>query len=154
MDIEKSFSTSSEPVLYFLNQQGLGYYIPLYQRKYSWDKENIEQLMDDICSGVCELLVDKETIHFMGTIIVVEENDKINNIKPQEPRALPSRIDNVIDGQQRISTIALLGCCLYENIYKLKSKLTQDASSEALIKEVKEAADEFLGNLIELFHLR
>lgn len=151
MDIEKSFSTSSEPVLYFLNQQGLGYYIPLYQRKYSWDKENIEQLMDDICSGVCELLVDKETIHFMGTIIVVEENDKINNIKPQEPRALPSRIDNVIDGQQRISTIALLGCCLYENIYKFKNKLVQDASSEALIKEVKEAADEFLGNLLELF---
>ena len=41
MDIEKSFSTSSEPILYFLNQQGLGYYIPLYQRKYSWDGMNI-----------------------------------------------------------------------------------------------------------------
>ena len=62
MDIDKFFSTSSEPVLYFLNQQGLGYYIPLYQRKYSWDQENIEQLMDDICSGVSELLVDNDSI--------------------------------------------------------------------------------------------
>jgi len=35
MDIDKFFSTSSEPVLYIFNQQGLGYYIPLYQRKYS-----------------------------------------------------------------------------------------------------------------------
>jgi hypothetical protein len=151
MDIEKSFSTSSEPVLYFFNQQGLGYYIPLYQREYSWDQENIDQLMDDICSGVSELLIDNGTIHFMGTIIVVEENDRINNIKPQEPRALPSRIDNVIDGQQRISTIALLGCCLYQNIYQIKNKLIQDSNSEVLIKEVKEAADEFLGNLLELF---
>ena len=154
MDIDKFFSTSSEPVLYFFNQQGLGYYIPFYQRKYSWDEENIEQLMDDICSGVSELLVDKETIHFMGTIILVEENDRINNIKPQEPRALPTRIDNVIDGQQRISTIALLGCCLYQNIYRIKNKLTQDSNSETLIKEVKEAADEFLSNLLELFSFK
>ena len=151
MDIDKFFSTSSEPVLYFFNQQALGYYIPLYQRKYSWDEENIEQLMDDICSGVSELLVDHETIHFMGTIILVEENDRINNIKPQEPRALPTRIDNVIDGQQRISTIALLGCCLYQNIYKIKNQLTKESNSEILIKEVKEAAEEFLGNLLELF---
>lgn len=153
MDIDKFFSTSSEPVLYFFNQQGLGYYIPLYQRKYSWDQENIEQLMDDICSGVSELLVDKESIHFMGTIILVEENDRMNNIKPQEPRALPTRIDNVIDGQQRISTIALLGCCLYQNIYIIKNKLklTQYSNSDSLIKEVQEAADEFLVNLLELF---
>ncbi len=31
MDIDKFFSTSSEPVLYIFNQPGLGYYIPLYQ---------------------------------------------------------------------------------------------------------------------------
>lgn len=153
MDIDKFFSTSSEPVLYFFNQQGLGYYIPLYQRKYSWDRENIEQLMDDICSGVSEILEDKESIHFMGTIILVEENDKFNNIKPQEPRALPTRIDNVIDGQQRISTIALLGCCLYKNIFQIKNKLkfTKDPDFDDLIKEVQEAADEFLINLQELF---
>ncbi|MGD1701248.1 DUF262 domain-containing protein [Dapis sp. BLCC M229] len=102
MDIDKFFSTSSEPVLYIFNQQGLGYYIPLYQRKYSWDTENIEQLMDDICSGVSDLFEDDKSIHFMGTMILVEEHDKINNIKPQEPRALPTRIDNIIDGQQRI----------------------------------------------------
>jgi hypothetical protein len=151
MDIDKFFSTSSEPVLYFFNQQGVGYYIPFYQRKYSWDEENIEQLMDDISSGVFELLTDHETIHFMGTIILVEENDRINNIKPQEPRALPTRIDNLIDGQQRISTIALVGCCLYQKIYKIKNQLRQKSNSETLIKETKEASDEFLSNLLELF---
>ncbi len=29
MDIDKFFSTSSEPVLYIFNQQGLGYYIAI-----------------------------------------------------------------------------------------------------------------------------
>jgi|GEM_PF-541076 len=157
MDINKFFSTSSEPVLYFFNQPSLGYYIPLYQRKYSWDSENIDQLMEDICSGVSELLEDEKSIHFMGTIILIsiDENDKINTIKPKEPRALPSRIDNVIDGQQRISTIALLGCCLYENIYKLKNKLklNKDYNPE-LMEELEEAVNYFLNNLIELFSFK
>ncbi len=127
-------------------------YIPLYQRKYSWDTENIEQLMDDICSGVSDLFEDDKSIHFMGTMILVEEHDKINNIKPQEPRALPTRIDNIIDGQQRISTIALLACCLYQNIYTIKKELKfEDSDSEDLFKEIQEAADDFLGNLLELF---
>jgi len=89
MEISRAFSTVSESVAYFFRRPGIGYYIPLYQRKYSWDDENIEQLMDDICSGVRDLLDSPDTLHFMGTVIIVTENDSENNIKPQDPRALP-----------------------------------------------------------------
>ena len=47
--------------------------------------------MDDICSGVFDLLSGEDKIHFMGTIILVMENDVANNIKPQDRRAIPSR---------------------------------------------------------------
>ena len=66
MDISRAFQTSSETISYFFTQGGTGYYIPLYQRKYSWDNENIDQLMDDICSGVFDLLSSQDKIHFMG----------------------------------------------------------------------------------------
>ena len=122
MDISRAFKTSSETISYFFTQGSTGYYIPLYQRKYSWDNENIDQLMDDICSGVVDLLSSQDKIHFMGTIILVMENDATNNIKPQDHRAIPQRIDNVIDGQQRLSTIGLLACCLYQEIYEIKRK--------------------------------
>lgn len=150
MDISRAFQTSSDTISYFFTQGGTGYYIPLYQREYSWDDENIEQLMDDICSGVFDLLSSQDKIHFMGTIILVMENDIPNNIKPQDPRAIPPRIDNVIDGQQRLSTIALLACCLYQRIYEIKAKLPQDPErykSDELI----EAADTYLTTIQELF---
>jgi hypothetical protein len=147
MDISRAFQTSSDTVSYFFKQGGTGYYIPLYQREYSWDDENIEQLMDDICSGVFDLLTGEDKIHFMGTIILVMENDVANQIKPQDHRAIPSRIDNVIDGQQRISTIALLACCLYQKIYEVKEKLPQLSDLEGL----REVAETYLVNLKELF---
>lgn len=147
MDISRAFQTSSEPISSFFRQAGIGYYIPLYQREYSWDGENIEQLMDDVSSGVSELLGDKDTIHFLGTIILVTENDPSNNIKPQDHRALPSRIDNVIDGQQRISTIALLACCLYQKIYQIQEQLPKNSE----LNGFKEAAKTYLKTLQELF---
>lgn len=42
LNIEKSFLTENRSVLDFLNQSGQGLYIPLYQRDYSWDSDNIE----------------------------------------------------------------------------------------------------------------
>lgn len=65
-------------------------------------------------------------------------------------RAIPARIDNVIDGQQRLSTIALLACCLYQNIYEIKRKLPKNLEvyqSDELI----EAADTYLTTIQELF---
>jgi hypothetical protein len=148
MEISSVFQTSSEAIGYFFTQGGIGYYIPLYQREYSWDEENIEQLMDDICSGVFELLSSPDTIHFMGTIILVIENDIPNNVKPQDQRAIPSRIDNIIDGQQRISTIALLACCLYKKIHETLEKFPENYE---LLDELREVAITYLTKLGELF---
>ena len=59
--------------------------IPIYQRKYVWDKKMIIQLLDDIKNNRTEL--------FLGMIII-----KTNSVG--------ERI--LIDGQQRITTLALI----------------------------------------------
>jgi len=148
MDISRVFTNKSEAVATFFQQPGMGYYIPLYQREYSWDTENIDQLIEDICSGVCDIVdgVD-DPIHFMGTLILVTEINPNVNIKPLDPRALPTRIDNVIDGQQRISTIALLGCQLYQKLYQINRQLSNDYCSTSL----KEVINFYLKILIEVF---
>lgn len=150
MDISRVFTHDSESVVNFFQQPGIGYYIPLYQREYSWDTENIDQLMEDICSGVRDS-IDRtcDPIHFMGTVILVTESNPVANIKPLDQRALPVRVDNVIDGQQRISTITLLACQLYEKIHQLKEKLPSTNDFDGL----KEAADTYLGNLLEIFSI-
>jgi uncharacterized protein with ParB-like and HNH nuclease domain len=38
LDFDKLFEPSNKSVLDFYRQSGVGYYIPDYQRDYSWDK--------------------------------------------------------------------------------------------------------------------
>lgn len=148
MDISRVFTSKSESVANFFQQPGIGYYIPMYQREYSWDSENINQLIEDICNGVADMVDGSNTpIHFMGTLILVTESNPVQNIRPIDNRALPPRIDNVIDGQQRISTIALLGCQLYQKLYESKQNLPTDAE----FSDLAEVIDTYLKTLQELF---
>ncbi|MFB2771676.1 DUF262 domain-containing protein [Pelatocladus sp. BLCC-F211] len=147
-DVSKAFDNSSETVSDFFQRPGVGFYIPLYQRDYSWTKENIDQLMEDICRGVDSLIEqDNNAIRFLGTIILLLEKDARTNIKPQDHRALPEKIFNVIDGQQRISTISLLGCLLYQKLYILEKRLPSDNIYDGL----KEAINRYKSTLLEIF---
>jgi Protein of unknown function DUF262/Protein of unknown function (DUF1524) len=147
MDISRVFTNRSQSVSDFFQQPGMGYYIPLYQREYSWDTENIDQLMEDICSGVNDVVEGvPDPIHFMGTLILVTENNPISNIKPLDQRALPSRVDNVIDGQQRISTITILACQLYQRLFRVRGLSVKDAC----FNDIKEAIDTCLSTLLEV----
>ena len=147
IDIYKSLNTSAEPISYFFQKPGLGFYVPLYQRDYSWDDENIDQLMQDICSSTEMLLGDNQSILFLGTIILVKEVNPNKNIQPQDVRALPTIISNVIDGQQRISTIALLACLLHQSL----SKFVNLFPSEEPFKDLELEINSKLSTLTELF---
>lgn len=65
--------------------------IPLYQRKYAWDRDNCRRLFEDI------LKIHKynRASHFFGSIVTVKDNELENDLL-------------VIDGQQRITTISLI----------------------------------------------
>ncbi|GAA9854497.1 hypothetical protein VN0611_05530 [Helicobacter pylori] len=68
--------------------------IPIYQRLYSWEKEQCKQLWDDIIKIGGD---DKMDGHFIGSILYVLDGIKHSN------NALL-----IIDGQQRLTTITLL----------------------------------------------
>ena len=75
---------------FFSNQNAL-FIIPLYQRRYAWDKENCRRLFDDIVK-----INDKHLpSHFFGSIVTVQESMVEEDLL-------------VIDGQQRITTISLI----------------------------------------------
>jgi hypothetical protein len=158
VNFPQAFATSSEQISEFFSQAGLGYYIPLYQREYSWDTENIDQLMDDLCQGVDMLIEKDDSILFMGTIILLTESNPNQNIKPKDVRAIPTRVDNVIDGQQRISTFALLASLLHARLREVSSdlrktadKVTLDADMAQEIGQVEQEITSQLATLIEVF---
>ena len=78
------------------------YNVPVYQRPYSWDKEQINVLLSDIIGTY--MSDAKNDGYYTGNIILFDKNDKING--------LITKYD-IIDGQQRITSFALILLALY-----------------------------------------
>ncbi|WP_305864829.1 DUF262 and DUF1524 domain-containing protein [Helicobacter pylori] len=78
---------------FFEENQNNQFVIPIYQRLYSWEKEQCEQLWDDIIKIGGN---DKMNGHFIGSILYVLDGNT-----PSSPLL-------IIDGQQRLTTITLL----------------------------------------------
>lgn len=76
------------------------YFIPKYQRPYKWGRDNWEDLIRDI---------GEDTDHFMGSIICVP---RLNDAAaPGEEKYF-----ELIDGQQRLTTLSLLLCAIYRKL--------------------------------------
>lgn len=69
------------------------YLIPLYQRTYSWEKEQCARLWSDIVN----LHTTHREGHFVGSIVRIDEDS-----------AAGSTLAMIIDGQQRLTTLTLL----------------------------------------------
>lgn len=82
------------------SEVGVRYVIPRYQRAYAWEEKEIEQLIDDICDDN-----DPKRDYYIGSLIVARR--KVDDGVEYE----------VIDGQQRLTTIYLLLQCLLDEGY-------------------------------------
>lgn len=135
LEIEKAFLTEGRSVYDFFQRPGVGFYIPLYQREYSWDRDNVDQLIEDIEKGMTAMIEDGNEIRFLGTIITVVEKDK-KRIQPLDPQALPTAVEKLIDGQQRMSTIALIGTQLYKHFHQIEDKILAKSEYKEEITEI------------------
>ncbi|AWI34092.1 DUF262 domain-containing protein [Helicobacter apodemus] len=72
--------------------------IPNYQRDYAWETKNVEDLWEDLLEA--EQAKNDEMGHFLGTIVVAKN--------PQD-----SNVYDIIDGQQRATTLFMLRYALH-----------------------------------------
>ncbi|WP_162239183.1 DUF262 domain-containing protein [Methylobacterium sp. Leaf89] len=79
--------------------------IPLFQRPYSWRKSNWETLWNDI---IVQYDSDDAQSHFMGAIVSVPA------------KSVPVGVSKhlIIDGQQRLTTVAIILCALRDIVEK------------------------------------
>lgn len=85
------------------------YIIPEYQRPYSWDREECLELIDDLKQS----FKNEEEGYFLGNIVVANSLDSNYQLE-------------VIDGQQRLTTLTLLMrvlLCFDSNNIKLKNSI-------------------------------
>lgn len=98
-------SVNNYPVsTFFHNESKLEYIIPKYQREYTWGQSQWGELFND--------LDENNEGYFLGTIIV------INNTKDAFDR---TRLE-VVDGQQRLTTLSLLLMAIYEELLVCRAR--------------------------------
>jgi len=90
------------------------YFIPKYQRPYTWSKDNWEVLLRDI---------GEDVDHFMGSIICVPRLGE--SLSPGAERYY-----ELIDGQQRLTTLSLLLCALYVKLEALRHDSSDSAGGQ------------------------
>lgn len=93
--------------------------IPKYQREYTWGQSQWAALYDD--------LIENEQGYFIGSIICISKSVDSAKIAPLE----------VVDGQQRLTTICLLMAALYHEFEKHKKLMTDDQNHLAYEVKIK-----------------
>jgi uncharacterized protein with ParB-like and HNH nuclease domain len=105
--------------------------IPFFQRKYVWKEDNWEDLLQD--------LSDSEKTHFLGSLILKEERTPVGKLK----------ILQVIDGQQRLTTLSILLKAIYALAPQEKKKAYSSSLEKCLFYKEK-AADQ--DSRIKIYH--
>nr|BCI58422.1 DUF1524 domain-containing protein [Helicobacter pylori] len=116
---------------FFEENQNNQFVIPIYQRVYSWKKEQCEQLWDDIIKIGGN---DKMNRHFIGSILYVR-----NGNTHSSPLL-------IIDGQQRLTTITLLFIALRNHLsdeVKILKKFSRKETESYLINSNKDGDKKF-----------
>ncbi|KAB7653189.1 DUF262 domain-containing protein [Plesiomonas shigelloides] len=111
-------------------QKNTGFYMPSYQRAYSWEESHIKDLFSDCENVFRNLLHSSNAIIFLGTILSVDDSKALTIYPISKKQQLPTHIKLVIDGQQRLSTLMLIILCLNERLNILLPHLKSAINSE------------------------
>ena len=133
---------SSPYEIAMLENGSVGFMIPDYQRDYDWSEKNIERLYYDILNGFRRFPESNghaNAFTFLGTIILVKEERRETEFSGQSLA--------IVDGQQRLTTLFLFACALYEAIRNERSKTDFSSINDTLAGWLKSESEERLGAL-------
>lgn len=135
-EVDALFKPTSASIRQLLSDLVGGFLIPAYQRSYRWKPADQRRLCEDLISGLDRLVRDESAVAFVGAIITVSGVDERHLTQPPEPR-------QIIDGQQRLTTILMIAVVADELLGNLIAKIdeknvTDDDTRNWLIEQVSE----------------
>lgn len=123
---------ASERTLQQLLHSSDQYVIPVFQRYYTWGTANWEQLMEDV--GELLEVGAEDRRHFMGSIVTVPDG--------HQPGSIPAY--QVIDGQQRLTTLSILLCVVRDVALAHEwNELAAEVDENYLVHRFKKGRERF-----------
>ena len=107
---------------------GLFYKIPRFQRDYSWTLEQWENLWTDILNTIKDPSQEDDS-HYMGYLVLQSTDDKTFE---------------VIDGQQRLTTLTLIILAVIKNLQRL---IDEKNEPEQNIQRINQIRQTYIGYL-------
>jgi uncharacterized protein YaaW (UPF0174 family) len=98
---------------------GLTYQIPRFQRDYSWTDEEWEDLWADILGTVQQ---GGEPAHYMGYLVLQSQDEKCFD---------------VIDGQQRLTTLSLIVLAVLKNLKRLVDEGKNPDQTQQRLEQIR-----------------
>lgn len=86
--------------------RAIRYTVPIYQRNYSWTNDNVEELFND--------LFEEDKGYYLGNLLITENEEKRDNSY------------DIVDGQQRLTTLSLFYLAIYAYIMRRKRTIFSD----------------------------
>lgn len=105
-----NFNTTNSTLRQLLGN-GLRYRVPMFQRDYSWGPDEWDDLWQDMVAVVEE---DAEPAHYMGYLVLQSTNN---------------RAFDVIDGQQRMTTMSILILAAVDHLMDLSASAGPDSEN-------------------------
>jgi hypothetical protein len=99
---------------------GLTYRIPRFQRDYSWTDDEWEDLWMDILGTIQE---NGEPAHYMGYLVLQSQDEKSFD---------------VIDGQQRLTTLTLIVLAALKNLQKLIENNNNPEQNQRRLEQIRQ----------------
>lgn len=109
------------------------YRVPDYQREYVWQSEQVEQLLTDVLNELDGQPSNEAPEYFIGSVVVCPGADGVFDL---------------IDGQQRMTTLFVTLCAIRDRIAALG-----ETPSSALEKMIADSSDDASGNSLFRYRL-
>jgi len=105
--------------------------IPLYQRLFEWNKENVEQLLVDLKRS---FMADNNSDYYIGMLTATCTNMDKSHLQ-------------LVDGQQRFTVMTLIGCVM-QNYYSEWEKFLKTETNTKRLSFVSRKSDEMYLDLL------
>ena len=120
-----NFNTSNSTFRQLMGS-GMRYHVPRFQRDYSWGEDEWDDLWQDITILFSE---NDDSVHYMGYLVLQSSDNKMFDI---------------IDGQQRITTISII---ILSGLYFIKKLIDDGIEPENNIKRQEQLRNSYIGYL-------
>lgn len=110
------------------------YHVPRFQREFSWERRNHKELLNDMISQI-SIHDEKEytlnpSQYFLGNMLFLGDKDA--------PEV------EVIDGQQRLTTLTILLAAIRNKLYEISDDSTEDENVKNRSKDYADTTQEYL----------